>query len=212
MRIRLFSATLLASTLATAATPVDGWYSSLFGGFTYLPDNIANTTDGFYRNKSGYKSGYNAGGRVGYQSNPMRYELEYTYLHANTSRFDVDFIEQTGVTGYASANLFMANAYYDFPEMLPAVSPFLGAGIGYAHLQGVLNSLGPVGATLYSTSDNAFAYQATLGLTYNFSENYAVNAAYRYVATNKTDGFGQIFQAHMANVGVVYHFDHNNYK
>lgn len=212
MRIALFSAAILASTIAAAATPVDGWYTSVFGGYTYLPDNIYTNYYGSFLNGSGYDSGYNAGGRIGYQSNPMRYELEYTYLHADTSHFDINLVAQTYVSGYAAGNLFMANVYYDFPEMLPAISPYLGAGIGYANLKATLNSEGPAGATYFSTSDNAFAYQGTAGITYNFAENYAVNLAYRYVATDKTDGFGRVFQAHIANAGVVYHFDRGNYK
>lgn len=211
--MRFFTLALLAGTsLTQAATPVDGWYTSLFGGYTYLTDNTLNTTYGVVRNKSAYNNGYNAGGRFGYQSNPLRYELEYTYLNADAKSFSVDYIRQTSVTGYASGNFFMANAYYDFPDMLPAISPFLGVGIGYAYLQGRLNSLGPTNATYFSTSDSAFTYQGTAGVTFNFAENYAVNAAYRYVVTNQTDGFGKIFQAQIASLGVVYHFDQGIYK
>ena len=212
MRITLFSAALLASNIISAATPVDGWYASAFGGYTYLPDNMYTTSNGLFLNGSGYNNGYNAGGRFGYQSNPIRYELEYTYLEASANHFDLNFIEQTEVSGYASGNLFMANLYYDCPEMLPSISPYLGVGIGYAYLQASLNSTGPLGATYFNNSDNAFAYQGTAGITYNFAENYAVNLAYRYVATGKIDGFGRVFQAHIANAGVVYHFDRGSYK
>jgi opacity protein-like surface antigen len=212
MRIRLFSAALLASSIATAATPVDGWYTSVFGGYTYLPDNISTSNSTIFLNGSAYNGGYNAGGRIGYQSNPLRYELEYTYLHADAKNFDDDYTRQEGVDGFASANLFMANVYYDFPNMLPAISPYLGVGIGYAYLEAELNSLGPLGGAYFKTTDNAFAYQGTAGITYNFAENYAVNFAYRYVATDKPNGFGKVVQAHIANAGVVYHFDQGNYK
>lgn len=212
MRITLFSAALLASGLASAATPVDGWYTSVFGGYTYLPDNVSNYSFGVLRNYVSYGGGYNAGGRIGYQSNPLRYEAEYTYLTANTRYFRINNLVQTGVTGNAFANLLMANIYYDFPEMLPAIAPFLGIGIGYAYLQTSLNSTGPNGITLFKASDNSFAYQGTVGLTYNFAENYALNLAYRYVATRTNDNFGKDFQAHIANAGVIYRFDQGNYK
>jgi opacity protein-like surface antigen len=212
MRLTLLSAALLASGIASAATPVDGWYTSVFGGYTYLPDNIYNYNYGLLRNGSGYNNGYNAGGRFGYQSNPIRYEVEYTYLHANAKHFDVNEVRQTEVSGEASGNLLMANLYYDFPDMLPAVAPYLGVGIGYAYIQSTLASTGPDSATYFNTDDSAFAYQGTAGITYNFAENYAMNIAYRYVATDKTDGFGKIFQAHLADIGVVYHFDQGNYK
>ena len=212
MRIILLSAALLASGLACAATPVDGWYTGVFGGYTYLPNNVSNTTLGVLRNNSSYKDAYNLGARVGYQSNPMRYEAEYTYLNANTNYFNVNNILQTGVSGTATGNLIMANIYYDCPEMLPSVAPYLGAGIGYANLQTILNSTGPNGATFFKASDNEFAYQATLGLTYNFAENYAANLGYRYALTNSASNFGKVFQAHIANAGVMYRFDKGNYK
>ena len=40
MRGKLFSAVLLTSGIATAAVPIDGWYASLFGGYSYLPNNL----------------------------------------------------------------------------------------------------------------------------------------------------------------------------
>jgi opacity protein-like surface antigen len=194
--------------MAHSATPVDGWYTNLFGGYSYLTDNTYNFSYGLLRTKSSYNGGYNVGGRVGYQSHPLRYELEYTYINANAKNFQIDYLPQTGVNGYTSGNLFMANAYYDFPDMLPDLSPYLGLGIGYAYLQNILNSVG----TFYNASANVFAYQGTAGITYNFAEHYAVNLAYRYVATDNSGGFGKIVQVQMANIGVVYHFDKGIYK
>lgn len=213
MRISLLSAALLATGIASAATPVDGWYTSVFGGYTYIPGNIDNY-DYFYlfRDHSSYQNGYNAGGRIGYKSNPLRYEAEYTYLHASLKGFRINDREQQGVSGDTTGNFLMANIYYDFPEMLPEVSPYLGFGIGYAYLQASLSSLGPVAPTFFSVNDSVFAYQGTMGITYNFAENYAVNLAYRYAATDKPSGFGSIFQAHIANAGVIYRFDQGNYK
>lgn len=212
MRIKLLSAALLATGMASAATPVDGWYTSFFGGFTYFPENVDIITFGVLRNNSGYKEGYNVGGRVGYQSNPLRYEGEYTYLHGNTNYFSLDTVLQTGVTGYTSGNLFMANIYFDTPEILPSVAPFLGVGIGYAAFQTSLNSTGPNGDTIFKATDQEFAYQGTVGLTFNFADYYSANLGYRYVATDKGNDFGKIYQAHLVDVGVIYHFDQGKYK
>jgi opacity protein-like surface antigen len=213
MRIQLLSAALLASSIATAATPVNGWYTSVFGGYTFITDNVENTFDGLIVNQTGYNSGYNVGGRIGYQSNPIRYEGEYTFLYTGLRHYAVNRVEQTPISGFASANLLMVNIYYDFPEMLPAISPFLGGGIGYALLQASLYGIGPTSTQSYfSISNNAFAYQGTAGVTYNFAENFAVNLAYRYVATDKPRDFGRVFQAHLASAGAVYRFDYGNYK
>ena len=212
MRITLLSAFLLASGITSAAAPIDGWYSSVFGGYTYIPGNVENYTFGYFLNNSSFNKGYNAGARVGFQSNPIRYEAEYTYLHANAKAFQFNNIQQDYVYGYTTANMIMANVYYDTPEILPAIAPFLGLGIGYAYVQERLNSIGPVINTFFSMDNGSFAYQGTIGLTYNFATNYSVNLAYRYVATSSSDVFGNIFQAHIANAGVVYRFDNGNYK
>lgn len=211
MKIRLLCAALLASNLASAATAVDGWYTSVFGGYTYVRDNVYTYNNGIFLNEAGYNGGYNAGGRIGFQSNPLRYELEYTYLNASTKHFAADFIRQFEPTGYTSANLFMVNAYYDFPNMLPAISPFLGVGLGYSYLQTALKTSGPFANTFLSANDSAFAYQGTAGITYNFADSYAVNLAYRYVATTKIDTFGRAYQAQLASAGAVYRFDGGAY-
>lgn len=212
MRITLFSASLLATGLAVAATPIDGWYNSIFGGYSYIPDNINRLTWDKLRNSSSYNGGYNAGARVGYSNNPFRYELEYTFIQAQANHFNINDIPQIGVHGRTQANLAMVNVYYDTAEVMPATTAFLGFGIGYALMQTSLNSKGPFDRTYFSVSENGFAYQGTAGLTYNFAENYALNLAYRYVATAESGNYGKIFQAHLADAGVIYHFDYGNYK
>ncbi len=212
MKIVFFSAALLASSLATAAVPIDGWYASIFGGYAYLPDNVSNGNDGFNRTRPSYDSGYNGGGRLGFQSNPLRYELEVTYINANLKKFLINNISPLGVEGESTATLGMANVYFDFPEMVPCISPFLGVGLGYGYVTAQLNSRAAFLRTNLKVSDSVFAYQATAGLTYNFAENYAVNLAYRYVGTERADELGKVFQANLATLGVVYRFDGYNYK
>ncbi|MCW8469535.1 outer membrane beta-barrel protein [Fluoribacter gormanii] len=213
MKFAFFSATLLSSGIAVAAVPVNGWYSSVFGGYTHISGNVSKYHWGFLFDDVAYENGFNAGLRLGYQSNPIRYELEYTYLRANTKDFDVDLIDQTGVSGNTNANVGMANIYYDFADVImPTISPFLGVGIGYAYIKTSLNSTGPFGAASFGVTEGAFAYQGTAGLTYNFAENWALNASYRYLATASNDDFGKTLQVQMGNVGIVYRFDQCNYK
>lgn len=212
MRVALACMTYLLSSVALAAIPIDGWYTNAFGGYTYIPSNINNTHLGVKRNQATYQSGFDAGGSFGYKSNPMRYEGEITYLKANINKFDVNYRRQTGVNGYNQALFGMANVFYDFPGILTSIQPFLGAGIGYSYVQAKLDSTGPLAVTRFTGGNSAFAYQATGGLTYNFAENYALNVGYRYLATTNISELGQMFQAHLANVGAVYRFDGNNYK
>ncbi|MCP0913605.1 MULTISPECIES: outer membrane protein [Legionella] len=212
MRIITASAALFAATLATAATPIDGWYSSVFAGYAYLPDNVSNSFSGLVRNNTIYQSGYDVGGSFGYKGSPLRYEGELTYVNAELKKFNVNGVRQVGVRGYNNVILGMANVFYDFPGIVYDVQPFLGIGIGYAWINAQLNSSGPTSPTRFTASNSAFAYQAAGGLTYNFAENYALNIGYRYVATERVDDLGKIFQAHLANVGVIYRFDEARYK
>lgn len=212
MRTLLASATILAAQVVSAATPIDGWYGSVFGGYAYLPGNINSTWNGSTRTDATYHAGFDAGGSFGFKSNPLRYEGELTYVNANLSRFSINNVSQTGVHGYSEALLGMANVYYDFPECINAISPFVGVGIGYGWVSGRFTSQGPSGYTRYTGANSVFAYQPTVGLTFNFAENYALTAAYRYVGTDRVDDFGKVFQAHMANLGIVYRFNEVTYK
>ena len=210
MRLAFVSAAILTASVSQAATPIDGWYSSIFGGYAYLSNNINNTQFGLARSHASYDAGYDVGGSLGFKSTPMRYEGELTYLNANLKKFNINNIQQTGVGGYNDDVLAMAKVYYDFPNLLMAIQPYVGVGIGYAWVQARLNSTGPSAITRFSGSNSVFAYQGTAGLTYNFAENYALTLDYRYIATKQANNLGKIVQAQLANLGVVYRFDGRN--
>lgn len=212
MRFIAFSIATFASSLAMATAPIEGWYSSAFGGATWLFDNLQTIRGGFAWNQSKYHWGYHVGGRLGYQSNPLRYEAEYTYITAPVHSYVVGSFNQRYVGGNSNASALMANVYYDFPDMVPAVAPFIGLGVGFAHVNSTFQSYGPLFTTYYKTSDTPFAYQGTVGFTYNFSENYAINIAYRYLSTTQLDHLGKTYQANLGTVGFIYRFDGNNYK
>lgn len=212
MKFAFISTALLSCGMATAAPAIDGWYLSAFGGYSYFTSNVSLYRDTLLLSDVRYRNGYNIGGRVGFQSNPIRYEFEYTYLSANPDRLRVNYIRQPTVTGSINVNALMANIYIDFPEFLEAISPFVGAGIGYSFLNANIDSAGPLAVTFLNASDNAFTYQGTAGLTYNFSENYAINAAYRYLATSSNNTFGKNLQVQMGSAGIVYRFDQPCYK
>jgi opacity protein-like surface antigen len=214
MKTRLIAAGLLFSTYGFAAVPIDGWYTQLFGGYSFLYDNVSTFNNaGLLFNNSSYNNGYNAGGRVGYQSHPMRYEGEYTYFGSTNKGFNVDGLRARDVSGGSGfGNLLMANVYYDAPDMLPAISPFLGVGIGYGNMHAELISQDPRHFHSLSLVQNTFTYQGTAGFTFNFSENYAINWGYRYAATAKSGVFGRVYTVHMASAAAIYHFDQGDYK
>lgn len=203
---------MLINAAATAATPIDGWYSTIFGGYAYAPDNINNTSYGLTRNKVKYQAGWDAGGNFGFKSNPMRYEGEISYFKVNPNKFNLNSITQSPVSGYNQAVFGLVNIYYDFPRENTILQPYLGLGIGYGFFQTVLNADGPTEKTSFTVSSSSFAYHGDAGITFNFAENYALYIAYRYIATLKIVDFGKPFQGQIANVGATYRFDGKNYK
>ena len=188
---------------AIAATPFSGWYSTVLGGVSYLPNNVSI----FGRSNADYDMGYTAGGAVGYKSGPIRYQGEVMYMHAETNAFNLFTVPQSGVGGDSDAISAIASIFYDFDDMSESFSPFLGLGIGYAHVSSELNATGPVAITAFKATDNVFAYQATAGITYNFEENAAFTLAYRYLGTTKADNLGKSFQASLATLGLSYRFN-----
>jgi opacity protein-like surface antigen len=204
--------TAIFSTSIFASVPIDGWYTTIFGGYAYAPGNINNTSYGLTRNKVVYQSGFDAGGNFGYKSNPMRYEGEISYFKVNTGKFKINSVNQTNVSGYNQAVFALANIYYDFQRENPILQPYLGIGIGYGFIQAILNSGGPASNTAFNIDSSAFTYHADAGITLNFAENYALFINYRYITTAKIVDFGKSFQGQIANLGANYRFDGNNYK
>lgn len=267
MRIALFSAALLSSTLATAATPIDGWYGSVFGGYSNLTNLVNRSTldrivdrpifntfnsftnfsplNNFNFDNLGFstpRNGYNAGVRLGFQSNALRYEGEFSYIgavnrhssdnHRNRfNQFNPFFNPFNSNLGNnerrnkeTNAVFGMANVYFDFPVFVPCISPFIGVGIGYGWVEskldfenpffnGLLNPLPAYNNRInLRLSDSAFSYQATAGFTFNYLENWALNIAYRYIGTTKLKDFDKTFQGNLLSVGVIYRFNEYNYK
>lgn len=213
MKRSIFSIALfLVSHLISAAVPIDGWYGSLFGGYSYLPNNLSSNHNNYYWSDANYQSGYNVGGRFGYKSNPLRYEGELTYINAGISHFALNNIRQSPVSGSINDVSIMANIYYDFPEVVRCIEPFLGFGIGYSWVNSRFTSNMADYNTSFSQTENAFGYQGTGGLTFNYFEYFSLDVAYRYLGTNKIANLGESFQANLITAGATYRFDDSHYK
>lgn len=212
MRTALLPVAILVASTCNAATAIDGWYSSAFGGYAYIPNNINRTFSGIKFTDALYRNGWDAGGSFGYKSNPMRYEGEVTYLTSNLKQFKANRVKLNYIHGYTNGVLALANIYYDFAGVLDCLQPFIGVGIGYGWVKAHAASKISAQLPSFTANDSVFTYQATTGITYNFAENYAFNLGYRYIITTRASALGQSYQAHLANVGAVYRFDGNNYK
>lgn len=212
MKKTMLITSLFLPIFAIAATPIDGMYTNVFGGYAYLPNNLSVMHDNIYLSHANYKSGYTVGGRIGYKSNPLRYEGELTFIKADVNRFKLNGFNIHMPGGYSDTGAVMGNIYYDIPEMLPAIEPFVGAGIGYAWTKNQFTGAHPFGPVHYSHSNSNFAWQLTTGLAYHFAENFSLDGAYRYFATNNIDFLGKPVQANLATLGITYRFDSARYK
>lgn len=80
----------------------------------------------------------------------------------------------------------MINGYYELP-IVDAFSLYAMAGVGFAKYDtdvtaNYYNAAGThTGSTIYSSSENAFAYKAGVGMTYNFTDQIAGDLGYEYL-------------------------------
>jgi len=92
--------------------------------------------------------------------------------------------------GDVDLTTIMINGYYELP-VYEAFSVYVMAGIGYAKydvditVNGQSADLGPI--SLLNGSDNALAYKAGLGMTYNFTNEIAGDLGYEYLGVADTD-------------------------
>src|SRR6266446_3268103 len=161
-----------------------------------------------------FDSGFNVGGRAGYQWGPWRLEEEYSYRRNGLSSFSATNVFGNTVTsggghgsGQRLSHAIMTNVIYDFTIGWP-ISPHIGGGIGavdiidsvslnprtFTALPGFVAQT-PVGlvplpqtfsGTLLHGSSWQFGYQAIAGLRYEFNPSVSFDLDYRYLATTDT--------------------------
>lgn len=118
------------------------------------------------------------GSRLGYG---FRGEIEGS-LRSN----DVDRTVAGGVTydldGRVRSQALMANAFYDFRMgAFGGITPFVGAGVGYAHLD--VSSRFAIGGAQALGSDDRLAWQAMAGVAVPLGDLVSVTARYTYFDT-----------------------------
>jgi OmpA-OmpF porin, OOP family len=212
-----------AQWLPWQQTVPGAWYIGPEGGWTSLT-NQTDQINGRTINGTGgavlglprrsvnasFDSGFNVGGRVGYQWGPWRFEEEYSYRRNGLSSVSANNVFGGTITsggaldGQRFSHAIMTNAIFDFTLGWP-VTPHIGVGIGAVDIidsvslnnttigalpPGVTQTpvgLVPVpqtfGGTLLHGSSWQFGYQAIAGFRYEFSPSVAFDLDYRYLAT-----------------------------
>jgi outer membrane protein W len=214
IRKALLAATILMVPLAAVAQtePVTGIYIGAAGGFNIKTNpnvnNIVSSTPGsvFLNTPNSSLStsiGGAAFGALGYGfGNGLRAEIEGDYRGNSFSNTSARNRAGTGVSTGASGSerLYgpMVNVVYDFNNLIPYVTPYLGVGVGYqwARLSNFsttgTGTLAAVAPTI--TSDDtrgSFAAQGIVGGAFNIPSvpGLALTAEYRILAMTGTRNY-----------------------
>ncbi|MEE8515291.1 MAG: outer membrane beta-barrel protein [Alphaproteobacteria bacterium] len=171
------AAALMLPSLALAQMPPGG-YASMSGGINLTNDSDITGTG--INLTADFDNGWGLAGAVGYKyPSGLRLEGEISFRDN-----EVDSV--SGVTtgsGDVSSFGFMANVLYDFGN--GKIVPYIGAGIGLAHVS--FDAISPVGGSVVDDSDTVFAYQGIAGLAVPLNDLVALSLDYRYFATADPD-------------------------
>ena len=184
------------------------WYVAAGLGASFV-DDVDATQAGFTLTTD-LDTGIFSTGAFGRSFGNFRAEGELLY---NSN--DVSTVSALGVSlggsGDVSTLGFMVNGYYDF-DTNSKWTPYIGGGIGGANVS--INSLSVVGVPLADDDDTVFAYQAKVGVAYEFSPAWEGTLGYRFFGTEDADfvdSTGGSFstdgsQAHIVELGFRFRF------
>ncbi len=135
---------------------------------------------------------------LGYRfNNGLRLEGEFGYRYNDVYRLKY-YGASYHVNGKLETFSGMANVYYDVPFCWSMFKPYVGAGIGYAHMKHKIH----YGDISSKDHDNGFAWQVIAGVAYPISENVDLALEYRFF---KNESFSRI-QNHDIGGSLRYYF------
>lgn len=188
----LLLALFLVMAPTAQAAPAGPYYFGIFGAYV-MPDDLEVDSEDVSLDNSwalGAKFGYIFPGAKWFAM-----ELEFAYLA------DQD-IDESGVDGDFQANNLMANFIFRYPD--GSIHPYAGFGLGWSW--GSIEASAP-GFESVDESDNAFAWQLLLGVTFDITPNWSAELGYKYI--NCDYDFGDADSEatnHMFLLGINYHF------
>jgi opacity protein-like surface antigen len=158
------------------------WYVELGGGVGWYPDVTWQYSDQGHAQK--FHPGWIARLAVGrYLWSGVRVELEGAYRSNEANRTVTSVGGPFDIDGTARVWSLMANAYYDFTALqLGRIVPFVGVGIGWAHVNLNTNFTG-FAFVQARGSDDRLAWQLMAGLAVPITERAALTAQYTYFDT-----------------------------
>lgn len=124
---------------------------------------------------------------------------------------DVDSVSGIQATGDVSANSLMFNAFYDFHDLIPRVTPYVGAGLGVAHVE--VDGASPINGVASSSSDNVLAGQLMAGAAIRLIDDLDLTGQYTFFGTddpnltlNNGQAYDAEYHAHTFSIGLRFNF------
>ena len=129
-----------------------------------------------------YDRGYALGVAAGYAFMFARFEAEIAYQKNDMDK--VSWVGQapTPVKGDVTNLSFLVNGYYDFTNHT-AITPYVGAGLGFARVSVGTLSIPATAQVQPSDDDNVLAYQIGAGVGVALSRELTLDFKYRYYGT-----------------------------
>lgn len=179
----LFAAFLVPQCVK--AVDVEGFYVGATGAA-----NFANNTK---KHRGKYDTGFFGAIDLGYRwCNGFHLEAEVAYRYNKAKKhhrgyYGVDFGSSSRHRGHRDVWAAMVNVLYDI-NMCWCVEPYVGVGIGYAHVRNENHRFGGYtggysGGNHNRKNDNAFAWQVIAGVAYPICDNVDLAVEYRFFDT-----------------------------
>jgi len=190
LALLLASQTVNAAMYTPAPVPepeIKNFYIGAFGGVAFTQDMDFDEHE--HHVDIDFDSvNYHVGAHLGYRVyDYLNLEAEYIFMHSNADCTNVYSTADSSLNGMhgggdADVNAVMFNGLFRFDDVNDVFIPFVGVGIGYAHVDIDCVSA-PNGVSVISGDDGGFAYQILAGVGFKVADNVLASLSYRYFAT-----------------------------
>jgi len=219
---------------AAAQDKNTGYYGELGASYAFDAgvndfENEGQDAAGTFDSELDTDGGYGAYGALGkYFSRNLRGEVELAYRGRGVDSLPVlagrDVFPAPGEFGEVGVLTGMVNVYKDIP-LTSRITPYVGGGIGFAHVRLEMDNVAEVAANVSETplnsidlddTDYVTAVQGMAGVTVDVARNLALAVGYRYLQTGEYDMEGTFngdanalsgeYSAHEMTAGLRFNF------
>jgi len=206
----------VSAQAADVTSPNGKFYLGADAGLYVANDIKFNVTDSNNAGsgKFSFKNGYEGGVFAGYKVNRfLKAEAQVGYSTADFKGVNGSFTDANAnvysgglsVGGSMDTWTGMANAIVTPLGDRYRISPYIGGGIGFAHVNVEVNKVADI-AVSASNSETDFAMQGIVGVDYAVTKNFDLGARYRYGWVNTSDNGLDAVTSHTFSLTGKYKF------